>query len=246
MQAEVALLRVSGLSKRFGGVHAVQDVDFELRRGEILGLIGPNGAGKTTLFSMISGAEKPTAGTIEFDGHRISGLRPSRIAHLGVARTFQIVRPLARLTVLENVMVGAYCRVARSTAAREIALHWLEFTGLVHRRDALGRSLTIADRKRLEITRALATQPRLLLLDEVMAGLTPAETEAAVELLQRLRQSGLSMVVIEHVMRVVMSVSDAIIVLNYGRKIAQGSPQTVANDPAVIRAYLGRDGRAQG
>jgi branched-chain amino acid transport system ATP-binding protein len=143
-------------------------------------------------------------------------------------------------------MVGAYCRVTRSTAAREIALHWLEFTGLVHRRDALGRSLTIADRKRLEITRALATQPRVLLLDEVMAGLTPAETEVAVELLQRLRQSGLSMVIIEHVMRVIMSVSDAVIVLNHGRKIAHGCPQTVANDPAVIHAYLGRDGRAQG
>ena len=245
MNADAALLRVSGLSKRFGGVLAVQDLYFELPRGKVLGLIGPNGAGKTTLFSMISGAEKPTTGTIEFDGRRISGLRPSRVTQLGVARTFQIVRPLARLTVLENVMVGAYCRVNRSGAAREIALHWLEFTGLVHRRDALGRSLTIADRKRLEITRALATQPRLLLLDEVMAGLTPAETEAAVELLHRLRQSGLSMVVIEHVMRVIMSVSDAIIVLNYGRKIAHGSPQTVANDPAVIQAYLGGDGRAQ-
>jgi branched-chain amino acid transport system ATP-binding protein len=245
MNADTALLRVSGLSKRFGGVLAVQDLYFELPRGKVLGLIGPNGAGKTTLFSMISGAEKPTTGTIEFDGRRINGLRPSRVTQLGVARTFQIVRPLARLTVLENVMVGAYCRVNRSGAAREIALHWLEFTGLVHRRDALGRSLTIADRKRLEITRALATQPRLLLLDEVMAGLTPAETEAAVELLHRLRQSGLSMVVIEHVMRVIMSVSDAIIVLNYGRKIAHGSPQTVANDPAVIQAYLGGDGRAQ-
>jgi branched-chain amino acid transport system ATP-binding protein len=245
MNADAALLRVSGLSKRFGGVLAVQDLYFELPRGKVLGLIGPNGAGKTTLFSMISGAEKPTTGTIEFDGRRISGLRPSRVTQLGVARTFQIVRPLARLTVLENVMVGAYCRVNRSGAAREIALHWLEFTGLVHRRDALGRSLTIADRKRLEITRALATQPRLLLLDEVMAGLTPVETEAAVELLHRLRQSGLSMVVIEHVMRVIMSVSDAIIVLNYGRKIAHGSPQTVANDPAVIQAYLGGDGRAQ-
>jgi branched-chain amino acid transport system ATP-binding protein len=246
MQPAASLLRVSGLSKRFGGVHAIQALDFELGRGEVLGLIGPNGAGKTTLFNMLSGAEKPTTGTIEFDGHRISGLRPSRIAQRGIARTFQIVRPLARLTVLQNVMVGAYCRVNRSAAAREIALHWLEFTGLIHRRDVLGRSLTIADRKRLEVTRALATQPRLLLLDEVMAGLTPAETEAAVELLQRLRQCGLSMVVIEHVMRVIMSVSDAVIVLNYGRKIAHGRPHTVANDPAVISAYLGGDARAQG
>jgi branched-chain amino acid transport system ATP-binding protein len=235
------LLRVAGLGKRFGGVQAVKDLDFEVRQGEVVGLIGPNGAGKTTLFSLIGGADKPTTGTIEFDGRIISGLRPSQIARLGIARTFQIVRPLARLTVLQNVMIGAYCRVTRNSRAREIALNSLEFTGLIHRKDALARNLTIADRKRLEIARALATQPRLLLLDEVMAGLTPTETEAAVELLQRLREKGLSMVIIEHVMRVIMSVSDSLIVLNYGQKIASGNAQTVANDPEVIRAYLGGD-----
>jgi branched-chain amino acid transport system ATP-binding protein len=242
MAGDGILLRVTGLGKRFGGVQAVDNVDFEVRRGQVVGLIGPNGAGKTTLFSLIGGAEKPTAGTIEFEGQPISGLRPSRIAQLGIARTFQIVRPLPRLTVLENVMTGAYCRVTRRSRAREIALDWLEFTGLIHRKDAVARSLTIADRKRLEITRALATQPRLLLLDEVMAGLTPTETEAAVDLLHRVRERGLSMVVIEHVMRVIMSISDIIVVLNYGEKIAAGDPQAVANDPAVIRAYLGDSG----
>jgi branched-chain amino acid transport system ATP-binding protein len=244
MAEDGVLLRITGLGKRFGGVRAVDNVDFEVRRGQVVGLIGPNGAGKTTLFNLISGAEKPTAGTIEFEGRPIAGLRPSRIAQLGIARTFQIVRPLPRLTVLENVMTGAYCRVARRSRAREIALDWLEFTGLIHRKDAVARSLTIADRKRLEITRALATQPRLLLLDEVMAGLTPTETEAAVDLLQRVRERGLSMVVIEHVMRVIMSISDIIVVLNYGKKIAAGDPQAVANDQAVIRAYLGGDSRA--
>jgi branched-chain amino acid transport system ATP-binding protein len=242
MAGDEILLRVTGLGKRFGGVQAVDNVDFEVRRGQVVGLIGPNGAGKTTLFSLIGGAEKPTTGTIEFEGQPISGLRPSRIAQLGIARTFQIVRPLPRLTVLENVMTGAYCRVTRRSRAREIALDWLEFTGLIHRKDAVARSLTIADRKRLEITRALATQPRLLLLDEVMAGLTPTETEAAVDLLHRVRERGLSMVVIEHVMRVIMSISDIIVVLNYGEKIAAGDPQAVANDPAVIRAYLGDSG----
>jgi branched-chain amino acid transport system ATP-binding protein len=225
-------------------VQAVDNVDFEVRRGQVVGLIGPNGAGKTTLFSLIGGAEKPTAGTIEFEGQPITGLRPSRIAQLGIARTFQIVRPLPRLTVLENVMTGAYCRVTRRSRAREIALDWLEFTGLIHRKDAVARSLTIADRKRLEITRALATQPRLLLLDVVMAGLTPTETVTAVDLLHRVRERGLSMVVIEHVMRVIMSISDIIVVLNYGKKIAAGDPQGVANDPAVICAYLGGDSGA--
>jgi branched-chain amino acid transport system ATP-binding protein len=244
MTDDGVLLRVTGLGKRFGGVRAVDNVDFEVRRGQVVGLIGPNGAGKTTLFSLIGGAEKPTAGTIEFEGQPITGLRPSRIAQLGIARTFQIVRPLPRLTVLENVMTGAYCRVTRRSRAREIALDGLEFTGLIHRKDAVARSLTIADRKRLEITRALATQPRLLLLDEVMAGLTPTETETAVDLLHRVRERGLSMVVIEHVMRVIMSISDIIVVLNYGKKIAAGDPQGVANDPAVIRAYLGGDSGA--
>jgi branched-chain amino acid transport system ATP-binding protein len=244
MAKDDILLRVRGLGKRFGGVQAVDRVDFDVRKGQVLGLIGPNGAGKTTLFSLISGAEKPTTGTVEFDGAPITGLRPSRIAQLGIARTFQIVRPLPRLTVLENVMTGAYCRVTRRSRAHEIALHWLDFTDLVHRRDMLARNLTIADRKRLEITRALATQPRLLLLDEVMAGLTPTETESAVDLLHRIRERGLTMIVIEHVMRVIMSISDVILVLNHGAKIAVGNPQVVANDPAVIRAYLGGESGA--
>src|ERR1700730_1884739 len=241
MPEDGLLLRVTGLGKRFGGLQAVDNLDFEVRRGQVVGLIGPNGAGKSTIFSLIGGSEKPSAGKIEFEGRPITGLRPSRIAQLGISRTFQIVRPLPRLTVLENVMIGAYCRVTRKSWAREIALASLEFTGLIHRKDALARSLTIADRKRLEITRALAPQPLLLLLDEVMAGLTPTETEAAVELLHRIRARGVSMVVIEHVMRVIMSVSDILVVLNYGEKIATGDPQTVANDPAVIGPFLGRD-----
>lgn len=240
---EEVMLRVRGLGKRFGGLQAVDKLDFEVRRGEVVGLIGPNGAGKTTVFSLIGGFEKPSSGSIEFEGRNIAGLRSSQIAHLGIARTFQIVRPLPRLTVFENVMAGAYCRVTSKSAARKIALDWLDFTGLIHRKDALGRNLTIADRKRLEITRALATQPRLLLLDEVMAGLTPTETEAAVELLLRLRKQGLAMVVIEHVMRVIMSISDRLIVLHHGQQIAAGEPRSVANDPVVIRAYLGGDFR---
>jgi branched-chain amino acid transport system ATP-binding protein len=244
LSPDQVLLRVSRLSKRFGGVQAVDNLDFEVQRGEVVGLIGPNGAGKTTVFSLIGGFEKPSAGRIEFEGRNIAGVRSSQIAHLGIARTFHIVRPLNRLTVFENVMAGAYCRVTRKRAAREIALHWLEFTGLIHRKDALGRNLTIADRKRLEIARALATQPRLLLLDEVMAGLTPTETEAAVELLHRVRKQGISMVVIEHVMRVIMSISDRLIVLNHGQQLAAGDPHSVANDPVVIRAYLGGDFRA--
>lgn len=234
------MLEVRKLSKYFGGLPALVDVDFRIAPGEIVGLIGPNGAGKTTLFNVITGVFRPTSGDILFEGKNLVGLKPHDVCRLGITRTFQVVKPLPKMTVLENVMVGAFARVGTKDEAREIALHELEFTGLFPKRDALARSLTIADRKRLELTRALATRPKLILLDEVVAGLNPTETEETITLIQRLPARGIAAVAgVEHVMRVIMTISQRIVVLNYGRKIAQGSPEEVGHNPAVIEAYLG-------
>jgi branched-chain amino acid transport system ATP-binding protein len=237
---------VEGLTKRFGGLTANEDVSFSLGAGEILGLIGPNGAGKTTVFNSLAGFFPPTAGSIRLEGREIAGLAPEAIAALGVARTFQIVRIFKSMTVRENVMVGAMLRHRAVPEARRRAELALDESGLAWRADEPAGRLTVAEQKRLELTRALATEPRLLLLDEVMAGLTPSEVREAVELVKRIRGRGVACVVVEHVMEGIMPIADRMVVLERGRVIADGPPQRIANDPAVIAAYLGEEYRAPG
>ncbi len=233
------LLRTDKVTKSFGGLLALQGVDFQVRAGEVLGLIGPNGAGKTTLLSVISGFERPSMGKVIFDSHDITNLPPHRVAHLGVARTFQIVRPLGKMSVLENAVTAALANTVHVGAAREKAEEILQFLELSHRRHVLAASLTLEERKRLEMARALATGPKLLLLDEVASGLNPTETKAVVALLERIRETGISIVAVEHVMQVIMSISDRVVVLNYGQVLAEGKPAEVARNPEVIQAYLG-------
>jgi branched-chain amino acid transport system ATP-binding protein len=236
-----ALLEVGGLSKRFGGLQAVRDLSFTLTRGEVLGLIGPNGAGKTTVFNLLSGFLVPDAGAIRFDDRPIVGLKPHTICHLGLCRTFQIVRPFPHLSVLDNVRVGALARHAgmRDAAARAQAV--IERVGLAAKAAEPASGLTLADRKRLELARALATEPTLLLLDEVMAGLNPTEIEGLVALVRSINASGVSVLLIEHNMRAVMTLSHRIVVLNFGEKIVEGEPAAVANHPRVVEAYLGEE-----
>jgi len=237
--ADGVLLRAEKVTKAYGGLLALQRVNFQVRSGEVLGLIGPNGAGKTTLLSVISGFERPTEGSVHFDSHDITRLPPYRVAHLGVARTFQIVRPLKKMTVLDNVVTAALANSVRVGAAREKAEEIVQFVELYHRRRALAGSLTLEERKRLEMARALATRPKLLLLDEVAAGLNPTEIKTIVAILERIREAGISIVAVEHVMQVIMSISDRIVVLHYGQVLAEGKPNEVARNPEVIQAYLG-------
>jgi branched-chain amino acid transport system ATP-binding protein len=237
-----ALLEIAGVSKRFRGLLAVDDVTFSVAKGSIFAVIGPNGAGKTTLFNLIAGVFPPDAGTIMFDGRRIDGLAPDRVCRRGLARTFQLVRPFAALTVEDNVIVGAMLQRRDVAQARERTHAVLRTLDLFDKRRQIASALTLPDRKRLEMARALATEPKFLLLDEVMAGLRPAETDRMVAILREInRESGLTILLIEHVMRAVMALATRVLVLHHGAAIAQGAPEAVVREPAVVQSYLGSE-----
>src|ERR1700688_4072966 len=232
-------LVIKGLSKRFGGLRAVQDVSFTVQENETVGLIGPNGAGKTTSFNLITGLHRPDSGSVLAYGREIVGLKPHDVCALGMARTFQVAKPFGAMTVLDNVMTGAFLRDRHVATAREKALEAIDFVGLAAREKTAAKDLTTIDQRRLEMARALATQPRILLLDEVMAGLNPSEIDQAVALVGKLSQRGLTIVIVEHVMRAIMAVARHIVVLDHGQKIAEGTPKEIVENPEVVRAYLG-------
>ena len=232
-------LVIKGLNKRFGGLRAVQDVSFTVKENETLALIGPNGAGKTTSFHLITGFHRPDQGSVMAFGREIVGLKPHDICALGLARTFQVAKPFGAMTVLSNVMTGAFLRDRHVAVAREKAREAIDFVGLSARENTAARDLTTIDQRRLEMARALATEPKILLLDEVMAGLNPAEIDQAVALVGKLSARGLTIVIVEHVMRAIMAVAKHIVVLDHGQKIAEGSPKEIVENPEVIRAYLG-------
>lgn len=237
----MALLEIKNLVKTFGGLTAVNNVSFNIEKGEIFGLIGPNGSGKTTTFNCINHYFPITSGDILFKGQSITGLKTHQICHLGIGRTFQIVKPLARMSVLENVTASAFCRVKTIREARKLALETLDFANLMNEKDKQAKSLPIGGRKRLEIARALATKPELLLLDETAAGLNPGELDEAIDLIKKIRDSGTTILIIEHIMKLIMTISDRIHAISFGETIAQGTPAEVARNKEVIEAYLGGD-----
>ena len=240
---EPVLLQVEDLARRFGGVQAVIGLTFSVRAGEILGVIGPNGSGKTTTFNLITGFYRPDRGHVRFAGEEITGLRPYEVCSRGVCRTFQVAKPFRELTVFRNVLMGTLLRHPSPSVASKRAEEVLRLVGLEGRAQALAGSLTTIDQRRLEVARALGTEPKLLLLDETMAGLTPTEVEVAIRLIAGLRDQGLTVVVVEHVMRAVMSLSDRIVVLDQGVKIAEGNPKEISSNSRVIQAYLGAEYR---
>lgn len=235
------ILEIQHVSKFFGGLAANSDVSFSMEQGMIMGLIGPNGAGKTTLFNCITGFYPPSKGDVIFKGVRMNGLQPNQVCHLGMVRTWQKVRPLAKMTVLDNVMVGALARTASLKIARDMAMAQLEVVHMARKASFLAGGLPIGERKKLEVARVLATQPELVLLDEVMGGLNPAESEEIIQLILDLRKRGLTQMVIEHDMKAIMRISDRIVVLNSGEKLAEGPPQEIVNNKAVVAAYLGEE-----
>jgi branched-chain amino acid transport system ATP-binding protein len=238
------LLSVEGVTKKFGGLVAVNNANLHIGRNEIIGLIGANGAGKTTLFNVIAGDLRPSAGKVVYQQAEIQGLPPYRICDLGITRTYQIVKPFTELSVLENAMVGAFLRSPRTSDSKDKALEVLDFVGLINLQDVIGKDLNLPQLKRLELARALATQPNLLLLDEVMAGLNPVESGKVIDLVRSIREKGITILIIEHVMKAIMSLSDRIYVMNQGNIIAEGRPEEIVHDPAVIKSYLGERAHA--
>ena len=235
----MALLEAKEITKRFGGLVAVGNLSLSVDEGQILGLIGPNGAGKTTAFNMISGFYKADEGEIIFDGKKITDLRPDQICKLGLTRTFQVVKPFPQLSVLDNVMVGAYNRTNDSKESKKKAEEIIEFLGMQNMEGMTAGSLSVAHRKRLEVAKALATDPKIILLDEAMAGLRPTETDEMIELVRQISRQGIALLLVEHVMKVIMSLAERIVVIHHGEKIAEGTPQQICQDKAVIDAYLG-------
>lgn len=237
----MTILTVENITKRFGGLVAVHDLSLSVESGEILGMIGPNGAGKTTAFNMISGYYRPDEGRVIFNGQDITGRRPDQICKLGLARTFQVVKPFPQLSVLDNVIVGAYNRTNDKQTAQKKAQEVIEFLSMTEMSGQLAGSLSVAGRKRLEIAKALATEPKMILLDEAMAGLRPTETDTMIELVRQISKQNIALLLVEHVMRVIMSLADRIVVIHHGEMIVQGEPQQVVRDKAVIDAYLGEE-----